>query len=82
MTDSRDIMSDGLDWERRVNTKALWQCVGLFAISLALTVLSYVRPDWITLALFSVTFFFLILLAIGVQEMWSLRRGRSFRYRP
>ena len=73
--DPRDIMPDGLEDDRRRTATALWRCLAVLISLLALTVVSYVRPDWIQTVLVGATIVAFVLTGIDVGK-WVVN-GRS-----
>lgn len=55
---------------------AFWKCVGAFVALFILTIVAHARPNWIADLLGVATVLALILVLIGAQEMWRLRRSK------
>lgn len=79
MLNDSDMMPDGFERERRETLAAFWKCLGATIGLSGLTAVSYLRPDWIQLALSLAAFFAAILTVIGAQEIWRLRRGNIWK---
>lgn len=69
-------MPDGLEHERSAVAKTFWKsAVAVFALA-TLTVISYIRLDWIQTALGSATLLAVAFTVMVAGEMWNIRRGR------
>lgn len=68
------MLPDPQDDQRREARRGVWICGAAFFGLFGLTVISYTRPDWIQGALGGVTVIAFTFTAIGLQELWRLRR--------
>lgn len=73
------LIAEGFEAERKSATKGFWQCLAVSLALLLLTVISYVRPDWVQVALGTVTAGAFIFTGVAAQVAWETRRkGRFF----